>query len=99
MRGSPYIAADGVSVTFRSANRAPVTALADFGLRVARGEFVSLVGPSGCGKSTFLNIVLGLLRPDAGEVRVNGRRVGGPAPERAMVSPLHGERGRVPGGA
>src|SRR5215813_13756182 len=74
-----------VSVTFRSANRAPVAALADFDLRVARGQFVSLVGPSGCGKSTFLNVVLGLLRPDAGEVRIDGRRVDGPAPDRAMV--------------
>src|SRR5256885_12878392 len=80
MRGSPYIAADGVSVTFRSANRAPVAALADFDLRVARGQFVSLVGPSGCGKSTFLNVVLGLQRADAGEVRIDGRRVDGPAP-------------------
>src|SRR5262249_23321958 len=85
MRGSPFIAADGVSVTFRSANRAPVVALADFDLRVARGQFVSLVGPSGCGKSTFLNVVLGLRRPDAGEVRIDGRRVDGPAPDRAMV--------------
>ncbi len=83
MRGSPYIAADGVSVTFRSANRAPVAALADFDLRVARGQFVSLVGPSGCGKSTFLNVVLGLQRADAGEVRIDGRRVDGPAPDRA----------------
>src|SRR2546425_1823879 len=85
MRGSPFIAADGVSVTFRSANRAPVPALADFDLRVARGQFVSLVGPSGCGKSTFLNVVLGLRRPDSGEVRIDGRRVDGPAPDRAMV--------------
>src|SRR5438445_5681245 len=85
MRGSPYIAADGVSVTFRSANRAPVAALADFDLRVARGQFVSVVGPSGCGKSTFLNVVLGLQRADAGEVRIDGRRVDGPAPDRAMV--------------
>src|SRR3989441_9793008 len=85
MRGSPYIAADGVSVTFRSANRAPVAALADFDLRVARGQFVSLVGPSGCGKSTFLNVVLGLGRPAAGEVLLDARRVDGPAPDRAMV--------------
>jgi NitT/TauT family transport system ATP-binding protein len=85
MRSTAYIVARDVSVTFRSANRAPVTALADFDLDVGRGEFVSLVGPSGCGKSTFLNIVLGLLRPDAGEVRVDGRSVQGPAPDRAMV--------------
>jgi NitT/TauT family transport system ATP-binding protein len=85
MRGSPFIAADGVGVTFRPPNRAPVPALADFDLRVARGEFLSLVGPSGCGKSTFLNVVLGLLRPDAGAVRIDGRLVDGPAPDRAMV--------------
>jgi NitT/TauT family transport system ATP-binding protein len=80
-----YIVADGLTVTFQSANRAPVTALAGFGLQVARGEFVSLVGPSGCGKSTFLNVVLGLLRPDRGEVTIDGRAIRGPASDRAMV--------------
>lgn len=81
----PLIEADGVTVTFRPANRASVTALAGLDLRVNRGEFVSLVGPSGCGKSTFLNIVLGLLRPDAGQVRVEGRPITGPSGDRAMV--------------
>ena len=80
-----YIVASGVTVTFRPANRDPVTALAGFSLDVARGEFVSLLGPSGCGKSTFLNVVLGLLRPDAGDVRIDGRPVRGPAADRAMV--------------
>ena len=79
------IEADDVAVTFQPANRAPVTALAGLDLRVNRGEFVSLVGPSGCGKSTFLNIVLGLLRPDVGEVRVEGRPITGPSGDRAMV--------------
>ena len=81
----PLIEADDVGVTFRPANRPPVTALAGLDLRVNRGEFVSLVGPSGCGKSTFLSIVLGLLRPDAGQVRVEGRAITGPAGDRAMV--------------
>ena len=80
-----YIVADGITVTFRSANRDPVTALGGFDLEVGRGEFVSLVGPSGCGKSTFLNIVLGLMRPDRGEVRIDGRGIRGPASDRAMV--------------
>jgi NitT/TauT family transport system ATP-binding protein len=85
MSGAPFIVAEGITVTFRSATRAPVAALADFDVEVGRGEFVSLVGPSGCGKSTFLNVVLGLLEPDAGTVRVAGRPVDGPAPDRAMV--------------
>ncbi|MFO7647634.1 ATP-binding cassette domain-containing protein, partial [Halomonas campaniensis] len=37
-----------------------MTALRDFDLEVAEGEFLCLVGPSGCGKSTFLRILAGL---------------------------------------
>ena len=46
---------------------------------------MSLVGPSGCGKSTFLNILLGLLKPDSGELSLNGKQINGPGQERAMV--------------
>ena len=80
-----YIQAKDLVVTFRPANRPAITALQGFGLEVARGEFLSLVGPSGCGKSTFLNLVLGLLRADAGEVRIDGRPIAGPDSDRAMV--------------
>ena len=45
----------------------------DVTLEVARGEWVAVVGESGSGKSTLLNIVAGLDRPDAGEVRLEGR--------------------------
>jgi ABC-type sugar transport system ATPase subunit len=43
-------------------------------LAVARGEFVVLLGPSGCGKSTLLRIVAGLIRAEAGELWLDGRR-------------------------
>jgi putative ABC transport system ATP-binding protein len=42
-------------------------------LRVARGAKVAVVGPSGCGKTTLLNLVAGILLPDAGRVAVEGR--------------------------
>ncbi len=63
-------------------------ALSGLGLAVEPGELVALLGPSGCGKTTALKIVAGLLRPTAGDVRVEGRSVVGTPPERreaAMV--------------
>ncbi|OGQ93521.1 MAG: sulfonate ABC transporter ATP-binding protein [Deltaproteobacteria bacterium RIFOXYA2_FULL_55_11] len=81
----PCIQARDISLTFKPKNRDSVTALKELTLDVAKGEFVSLVGPSGCGKSTFLNVLLGLLKPDAGEIRLNGKQITGPGQERAMV--------------
>ena len=59
--------------------------LRDVDVVVNQGEFVSLIGHSGCGKSTLLNVIGGLHRPDAGSVRLDGRLVTGPGPDRAMV--------------
>ncbi|MEE8524379.1 MAG: ATP-binding cassette domain-containing protein [Thermoanaerobaculia bacterium] len=41
-------------------------------LEVPAGETVALIGRSGCGKSTVLRLIIGLLRPDSGEVRIDG---------------------------
>jgi len=81
----PYIQSNGINLTFRPQNREPVTALKDFDIELAQGEFVSIVGPSGCGKSTFLNVLLGLIKPDGGEMKIGGKRIEGPGTERAMV--------------
>jgi len=48
------------------------TAVGQMNLTVGASEFVAVVGPTGCGKSTILNVVTGLLKPAAGEVRVFG---------------------------
>lgn len=48
----------------------PETAVKDFNLLVAQGEFVTLLGPSGCGKTTTLRCVAGLERPDGGEIHI-----------------------------
>ena len=48
------------------------TAVEDFNLDIAKGEFVSLLGPSGCGKTTTLQMVAGFLEPTAGTIAVEG---------------------------
>jgi len=82
---SAYIRGRNVNLTFRPLNRAPVRALQDFDIEVREGEFLSIVGPSGCGKSTFLSILLGLIRPDSGELDLHGQPIVGPGTDRAMV--------------
>jgi NitT/TauT family transport system ATP-binding protein len=74
---SDAIAIENVTVTF-SSKRNTVTALDDIDLKVAEGEFVSIVGPSGCGKSTLLKVVAGLTDASQGEVRLRGNVVRGP---------------------
>ncbi|MGZ9160191.1 MAG: ABC transporter ATP-binding protein [Candidatus Limnocylindrales bacterium] len=62
-----------------------VQALLDVDLTVHDNEFVTILGPSGCGKTTLLRAVAGLVPIDGGEIFVDGKRVTGPGPERAMV--------------
>ncbi len=51
---------------------ADVVALRGMSVRVAAGEFVSLLGPSGCGKSTVLRLIAGLTQPTAGRIAWSG---------------------------
>ncbi len=44
-------------------------------IQVAKGSVICLVGENGAGKSTLMNILYGLLRPDSGEIRINGKTV------------------------
>jgi len=74
------IALEGVSKRYGQ-----VVALDGIDLAIADGEIVSLLGPSGCGKSTFLNLLLGLIKPDSGEMKLDGAPITGPGQERAMV--------------
>jgi len=71
------LALEGIQVTFVSQDGARYTAIRDTSLRVAPGEFVSVVGPTGCGKSTLLNVAVGLLAPSAGTVRAFGEPLSG----------------------
>jgi NitT/TauT family transport system ATP-binding protein len=47
----------------------------NFDLDIPRGELISVFGPNGCGKSTLINIIAGLIPPDAGEILFDGMRL------------------------
>ncbi|WP_332690991.1 metal ABC transporter ATP-binding protein [Halalkalibacter lacteus] len=61
---------DGVS--FQYGNQ---TVLEDVSLQINKGSFLGLVGPNGSGKSTLVKLLLGLLQPQTGEIRLFGQRI------------------------
>jgi nitrate/nitrite transport system ATP-binding protein len=83
-----YIEITQVAQTFKTKN-GPFQALKDINLRVAQGEFVTLIGHSGCGKSTLLNLISGLAVPTEGALLCANKEITGPGPERAVVFQNH----------
>lgn len=77
----PMIRLTDIHKTFRIrrglfARSERLLAVKDLSLDVAAGETLGLVGESGCGKSTVVNIMLGLMAPDAGTVQIDGQEIG-----------------------
>ncbi len=70
---TPRIEFRHVSKTFAGIDHA-VPALEDISFKVMPGEFVTIIGASGSGKSTMFNICVGLLKPDEGEILIDGER-------------------------
>ncbi|MDQ2076699.1 ABC transporter ATP-binding protein [Marinimicrobium sp. ABcell2] len=83
-----HLELSGVGMEFPTP-KGPFSALDGVNLKIAKGEFVSLIGHSGCGKSTVLNIVAGLYQATTGGVVLNGREVNAPGPERSVVFQNH----------
>ena len=61
----------GLSYSYHSMD-GETQALSNISITVDTGEFIAIVGPSGCGKSTLLSIFSGLLKPDEGEILIDG---------------------------
>jgi len=81
---NPLLLADGVTLRYAARDHV-ITATERVGFSVRAGERFVLLGPSGCGKSSLLKAVGGFLKPEAGEVRLRGKAVTGPGPDRMMV--------------
>lgn len=61
------------------------TAVEDFNISVAKGEFVSLLGPSGCGKTTTLRMIAGFELPTEGKILINGADISNKSPNQRNV--------------
>lgn len=82
--GPPRIELRGIEKSFRS-RKGTVHVLGGVDVGIRANEFLSVIGTSGCGKTTLLRIAASLTPADAGEVRIDGRVVTDPGPERAVV--------------
>ncbi|MBL1208703.1 MAG: ATP-binding cassette domain-containing protein [Geminocystis sp. GBBB08] len=60
------------------------TVLQDVNLNVNQGEFICVIGHSGCGKSTLLNMVSGFAQPTSGSVKLKGKPITKPGPDRMV---------------
>ncbi|GAB4524316.1 MAG: DUF3744 domain-containing protein [Anaerolineae bacterium] len=74
--GDEVVAAEDIWYTYPSG----VEALRGATLVVREGEFVALIGPNGAGKTTLARAIMGLITPDRGHVRIQGRDASGTAP-------------------
>jgi ABC-type uncharacterized transport system ATPase subunit len=71
---SPAVSMRNISKTFHGGER-PVAANNQVDLTVEKGEIHAIVGENGAGKTTLMNILYGLVKPDEGEIEIDGRRV------------------------
>lgn len=73
----------------------------DLSLHVQKGEFVALIGPSGSGKTTLFHCIGGLLMPDRGEIRIDGKVINGQQgwigymPQQASLLPWRTVEGNI----
>ena len=59
--------------------------LKNINIHLDEGEFVAIVGFTGSGKTTLISLINGLLYPDKGEIRLNGKLITGPGPDRGVI--------------
>ncbi|TGD95100.1 ABC transporter ATP-binding protein [Methylobacterium nonmethylotrophicum] len=80
----PLLAVEGVTLQYKTTDHL-VTATYRVDFEVMPGDRYILLGPSGCGKSTLLKAIGGYMNPVEGEIRLKGRKVTEPGPDRMMV--------------
>ena len=95
---APLLSVDGVTLQYKTRQHL-VTATYRVGFNVFPADRFVLLGPSGCGKSTLLKGVAGFMTPVEGTMRLNGRVIDRPGPDRMMVFQEFDQLLRVEDGA
>ncbi len=80
----PILEIDELGLVFKTSS-SPLTVLENVSFAVRPAEMLCILGPSGCGKTTLLKAMAGFIRPSSGQVRVHGREIKGPGPDRCVV--------------
>ena len=80
----PLLSVEGATLQYKTRDHL-ITATYRVDFEVYRGDRFVVLGPSGCGKTSLLKGVGGFLAPVEGRIRLNGREVAGPGPDRMMV--------------
>ena len=70
--GQPFLEVNGITKSFGG-----LTAVNDVSFSMTRDEIIGLIGPNGAGKTTLLRLITGILKPDEGSVRFNGKEIVG----------------------
>ena len=74
-----------VSLTYNAGTPLETAAVKNVSFEIADGSFVGVMGHTGCGKSTMLQLIDGLLKPDSGEILIDGEDINARAYDRAML--------------
>ena len=80
----PILDVDGVTIQYKTKEHL-ITATYRVGFKVFPADRFVILGPSGCGKSTLLKAVAGYLHPVEGEMKLKGKVIRDPGPDRVMV--------------
>ncbi|MDB9513251.1 nitrate ABC transporter ATP-binding protein [Kamptonema animale CS-326] len=84
LKSEPFLTIEDVSKVYETP-KGPYTVLDGVNLTINEGEFICLIGHSGCGKSTLLNMVAGFNQPTAGKLKLKGKWIEEPGPDRMVV--------------
>ena len=82
---SAYVEISQLMKAYPGSNGRPAVIVKDFNLKIAKGEFVTVIGHSGCGKSTQLMMLAGLTEITEGAIVIAGKEIAGPGPDRGIV--------------